>query len=168
MNGSSSWPIPDPVGPGEESVWSYPRPPRLEQAERRIRVELDGIVIADSTWALRVLETAHPPTYYVHPDDVDLVLLGPVAGGSWCEWKGRATYWAVETSTRRVEGGAWSYQAPCSSFAALADHFAFYPSLLDCFVDDERVSAQPGGFYGGWVTRDLAGPFKGGPGSTGW
>jgi uncharacterized protein (DUF427 family) len=149
-------------------VWSYPRPPRLERSERRVRVELDGHLVADSSRALRVLETAHPPTYYVHPGDVDLGLLDPVAGGSWCEWKGRATYWAVETATSRVDGGAWSYRTPCPPFEALADHLAFYPALLDCFVDDERATAQPGGFYGGWVTKDLAGPFKGGPGTLGW
>ncbi|MGD9701147.1 MAG: DUF427 domain-containing protein [Acidimicrobiia bacterium] len=161
-------PVPDPVGPGQESVWDYPRPPRLEPSTRRVRVELDGIVIAESSRALRVLETSHPPTYYVHPDDVVREFLERASGDSWCEWKGRAVYWTVQTATARVERGAWSYRTPLVPFDELADHLAFYPALFSCHLDDERVMPQPGGFYGGWVTNDLAGPFKGGPGTMGW
>ncbi len=161
-------PVPDPVGPGQESVWDYPRPPRLEPATRRVRVELGGTVIADCTRALRVLETSHPPTYYVHPADVARELLVPAPGGSWCEWKGPAAYWAVQMDGTRVEGGAWSYPTPLPPYEALADHLAFYPARFDCFLDDEPVAPQPGDFYGGWVTAELAGPFKGEPGSMGW
>jgi uncharacterized protein (DUF427 family) len=167
----NSWkaPLPDPVAPGQESVWDYPRPPRLERSARRVRVELAGSVIADSVRALRVLETSHPPTYYVHPDDVVWDLVEPAAArGSWCEWKGQASYWTVSVGSERVESGAWSYAHPTPDFAELAGHVAFYPAMFACRLDDELVTPQPGGFYGGWVTRDLAGPFKGGPGTLGW
>ncbi len=161
-------PAPDPVGPGQESVWDYPRPPRLEPARRRIRVELEGVVIADSSRGLRVLETSHPPTYYVHPEDVTWSHITEGSGSSWCEWKGRAAYWTVAVAGRRVENSAWSYPEPTSRFVDLADHVAFYPGQFACFLDDERVQPQPGGFYGGWVTAELAGPFKGAPGTLGW
>jgi uncharacterized protein (DUF427 family) len=162
-------PVRDPVLPGQESVWDYPRPPRLERSTRRVRVELDGTVIADSVRALRVLETSHPPTYYAHPDDLVWDLVEPAAArGSWCEWKGQATYWTVQVGDLRVEAGAWSYPQPTPDFAAIADHVAFYPALFACHLDDELVIPQPGGFYGGWVTNDLAGPFKGDPGTLGW
>ena len=158
----------DKVGLGQESVWDYPRPPRLERSTRRVRVELDGIVIADTTAALRILETSHPPTYYVPPDHVVWDLLVRASGDSWCEWKGRAAYWTVATATARVERGAWSYGAPRPPFTDLVDHVAFYPAQLRCLLDDELVTPQPGGFYGGWVTSDVVGPFKGGPGTMGW
>ena len=158
----------DKVGFGQESVWDYPRPPRLERSTRRVRVELDGTVIADSTSALRVLETSHPPTYYVPPDDVVWDLLTRASGDSWCEWKGRAEYWTVETATARVERGAWSYGAPRPPYEDLVGHVAFYPAQFRCHLDDELVTPQPGGFYGGWVTSDVVGPFKGGPGTMGW
>ena len=158
----------DKVGLGQESVWDYPRPPRLERSTRRVRVELDGMVIADTTAALRILETSHPPTYYVPPDDVVWDLLVRASGDSWCEWKGRAAYWTVETATARVERGAWSYGAPRPPFEDLVDHVAFYPAQFRCRLDDELVTPQPGGFYGGWVTSEVVGPFKGGPGTMGW
>ncbi len=162
-------PVPEPVGPGQESVWDYPRPPRLEPTSRRVRVELGGVTIADSVRALRVLETSHPPTYYVHPGDVDWALVTESnQRGSFCEWKGWATYWRVDAGGAHVEAGAWSYHQPTAGFVAIADHVAFYPALFVCRLDDELVAPQPGGFYGGWVTSDLAGPFKGGPGSLGW
>lgn len=167
----TSWraPVPDPVGPGQESVWDYPRPPRLERSTRRVRVELDGTVVADSVRAVRVLETSHPPTYYVHPDDVVWEFVVPAAArGTWCEWKGQASYWTVQVGGVRVEAGAWSYPQPTPGFSDLADHVAFYPAQFRCSVDDELVTPQPGGFYGGWVTGDLAGPFKGDPGTLGW
>ncbi|HEY5662993.1 MAG TPA: DUF427 domain-containing protein [Ilumatobacter sp.] len=161
-------PVPDPVGPGQESVWDYPRPPRLETSARHVRVELGGVVVADSDRALRVLETSHPPTYYVHPDDVAWQYLRPAPGGSLCEWKGQASYWTVAAGDQLVEAGAWSYRDPTPHFAAIVDHVAFYPARFRCLLDDEPVTPQPGGFYGGWVTGELAGPFKGGPGTFGW
>lgn len=162
-------PEPEPAGPGQESVWDYPRPPILELSTRRVRVELDGTFIADSVRSLRVLETSHPPTYYVHPADVVWDLIQPAAArGTVCEWKGRATYWTVTVGGVQVEAGAWSYPMPTARFAAVADHVAFYPALFTCRLDDELVTPQAGGFYGGWVTSDLAGPFKGEPGTLGW
>ena len=162
-------PVPDPVLPGQESVWAYPRPPRVEPTARRVRVELHGVVIADSTRAVRVLETSHPPTYYVHPGDVVWSLVEPAAARStWCEWKGHASYWTVQAGRLRVDAGAWSYHQPTPGFAAIVDHVAFYPARFDCFLDDEPVTPQPGGFYGGWVTKELAGPFKGDVGTLHW
>ena len=161
-------PQPEPVGPGEESVWDYPRPPRLEQTSRVVRVELAGVLVAESHRAFRVLETSHPPTYYVHPYDVDLDLVEPAGGSSVCEWKGSARYWTVGTGERTVVRGAWYYPSPNSPYEALADHVAFYCAPFDCFVDGERARPQPGGFYGGWVTNDVKGPFKGIPGSATW
>lgn len=162
-------PNPDPVMPGQESVWNYPRPPRLEHSLRRVLVELAGTIVADTVRAWRVLETSHPPTYYVHPDDVSWDLVEPAGmRGSFCEWKGQATYWTVQVGDVRVEGGAWSYPAPTSTFSEIAGHLAFYPARFACFLDDEPVTPQPGGFYGGWVTKEIAGPFKGDVGTMGW
>jgi uncharacterized protein (DUF427 family) len=162
-------PVPEVPGPGQESVWSYPRPPRLEGSSRRVRVVFADRVIAESTRALRLLETSHPPTWYLPPEDVDFARVVPASGSSFCEWKGAARYWDVVVGDRRVVQAAWSYPKPMAPFQALADHLAFYASRMDaCFVDDERVIPQPGGFYGGWITSDVAGPFKGIPGSRGW
>ena len=161
-------PTPIPPKPGQESVWDYPRPPRLEGVARRVRVEVDGAVVADAPGAIRILETSHPPTYYVAPEHVDFDLLDPVGGGSFCEWKGVAAYFDVVTDSRRIEGAAWSYPTPSETFAALTDHLAFYPALVSCFVDEERVRPQPGRFYGGWITDDVVGPFKGEPGTMFW
>jgi uncharacterized protein (DUF427 family) len=148
-----------------ERVWDYPRPPALVPCERRVRVEVGGRVIADSTSALRVLETSHPPTIYVPPADIAAGVLTPGRGGSVCEWKGRASYLDVCGRPR----AAWTYPSPVPAYAALTDHVAFYPGRMDaCWLDDERVQAQPGDFYGGWVTSDLIGPFKGPPGTLGW
>jgi len=157
-------------GPGQESVWDYPRPPRLEATPRRVRVVLGGVTIADTVHALRVLETSHPPTYYVPPADVRGDCLEEVPGvGSVCEWKGAARYFNVTAGGRRALRAAWSYPAPTPTFAALKDHLAFYVAAMDaCYLDDEQAHAQPGGFYGGWVTSDVVGPFKGEPGTEGW
>ena len=149
-------------------MWTYPRPPRLEPARAAIRVELGGVVVASSTSALRVLETSHPPSYYVPPNDCALELFAPAPGRSFCEWKGDAVYWTVTAGDRVAERAAWSYPTPTAGFAALRDHLAFYPSVFECFVDDERVTPQPGGFYGGWVTSLVAGPVKGPPGTEWW
>jgi uncharacterized protein (DUF427 family) len=155
-------------GPGQESVWDYPRPPRLEPSSRRVEVSVDGIVIADTTRAFRVLETYHPPSWYLPPDDVDPGVLRPVDGASFCEWKGVASYFDVAVGSQRIVRAAWAYPQPSAAFAAIRDHVAFYPALVECRVDGERVEPQPGVFYGGWVTSDVSGPFKGSPGMDGW
>ena len=153
-----------------ENVWEYPRPPALVPCERRVRIELGGVVIADSTAALRVLETSHPPTIYVPPGDIASEALRPAGGrGSSCEWKGAAHYFDVVGGPRVEARAGWAYAAPVERYAALRDHVAFYPSRMDaCWLDEERVLSQEGDFYGGWITADLEGPFKGGPGTLGW
>lgn len=156
-------------GPGQESVWDYPRPPRLEPVAKRIRVVFNGVTIADTERAYRVLETSHPPTYYLPPADIVMSHLAPAAGGSLCEWKGRAAYSNVVVGDRRAERAAWAYPEPTPPFAAIRDHVAFYVAAMEaCYVDGERATPQPGGFYGGWVTSDVVGPFKGEPGTSGW
>jgi uncharacterized protein (DUF427 family) len=162
-------PVPDPVGPGQVSVWSYPRPPRVEPEPRRLRVRFGGRVIADTTRAVRVLETSHPPNYYVPIDDVAPGVLDRGARTSWCEFKGQAHYFAVRSGDRVAADAAWGYDTPSPGYEALADTVAFYAGPMDeCLVDEEVAVAQPGGFYGGWITDDVAGPFKGGPGTNGW
>jgi len=154
-----------------ESVWDYPRPPRVEPCSRRVRVAFGGEVVAESVLALRVLETSHPPTIYVPPADVRADLLVPAGGrGSFCEFKGRARYLDVRGADGRVAASAaWTYRNPTPRFGALRDHVAFYPGRMDgCWLDDERVQAQEGDFYGGWITADIAGPFKGAPGTLAW
>ena len=165
----STRPEPEPVCPGQESAWAYPRPPLLEPTSAHLVVVLDGVTIADTTCAYRVLETSHPPNYYFPPDDIGPDALLPAKGTSFCEWKGRAHYFTVRGGERVETEAAWAYAAPSEAFAPLRDHVAFYASRMDaCFVDDELVVPQPGGFYGGWITSSVAGPFKGGPGSRGW
>lgn len=157
------------AGPGQESVWQYPRPPRLEPTSKRIEVVFAGTTIADTRRAWRVLETSHPPVYYLPADAVRRDLLVQTPRTSFCEWKGRATYWTVVVGDQQAIDAAWSYHTPYSEFAPIRDCFAFYAGRLEaCYVDGEAVTPQPGGFYGGWVTRDVCGPFKGEPGSAGW
>lgn len=154
-----------------ESVWDYPRPPRVEQSKRRVRVELGGGVIAETTRSFRVLETSHPPVHYLPPGDVVPGALRASGGGTtFCEWKGVATYYdVVGADGRVVPRAAWTYLDPRAGFEEIRDHVAFYPGRMDaCFLDDERVDAQPGDFYGGWITSDVVGPFKGAPGTSGW
>ncbi len=159
-----------------ESVWDYPRPPRLEPTARRIRILQAGVVLADTSHALRVLETSHPPVYYIRPQDIAMHYLRKVPRkSSYCEFKGNATYWTVDVAAAAaghpslVESAAWSYEEPTRAYAALQHHLAFYASRMsECWVDDERVVPQPGDFYGGWITSDLIGPFKGAPGTMGW
>ena len=154
-----------------ESVWDYPRPPRVEPSGRHIRVVLGGAVVADTTRAHRVLETSHPPVYYVPLADVVPGSLEPSRGpGTVCEWKGAASYYdVIGGNGRRVERGAWTYHDPAPGFEAIHDAVAFYPAPMDeCTVDDEVVEPQQGGFYGGWITSAVVGPFKGIPGSRGW
>ena len=162
-------PDPDPVSAGQESVWSYPRPPRLEPTTARLRVVFGGQVIADTTRGLRVLETSHPPNYYFPPEDVTPGVLDRRAHGSWCEFKGAAHYFDVRVGEHRAADAAWGYDDPQPAYRAMAGYVAFYPGRMDrCSVDDEVVHAQPGCFYGGWITRAVRGPFKGGPGTHGW
>jgi uncharacterized protein (DUF427 family) len=156
-------------GPGQESVWDYPRPPRVEPTSKRLRVVFGGVVIADTTRGWRVLETSHPPVYYIPPEDILPGALVATPRSSFCEFKGAARYFTVIAGGKRAEDAAWSYPDPSPPFARLRDHVAFYAGRMDeCTVDGERVTPQPGGFYGGWITRDIVGPFKGGPGSMGW
>ena len=155
--------------PGQESVWDYPRPPRIEAVVKRIRIELAGVTIADTTRAHRVLETASPPTYYLPQADIRVDLLEPSPRRSVCEWKGQARYWSVRIGDRLVADAAWSYPDPTPAFEAIRDHLAFYAGKMDaCFVGDARVAPQPGGFYGGWITPDVVGPFKGEAGTLHW
>lgn len=155
-------------GPGQESVWDYPRPPRIEPDAREIVVCAGTLEIVRTRRALRVLETASPPTFYLPWDDVRRECFIAAPGSSHCEWKGAARYWTVVADGQRFEAAAWSYPEPRTSAEALRDHVALYPSRLACFVDGVRVLPQPGRFYGGWITPELVGPFKGEPGSEGW
>ena len=156
-------------GEGQESVWDYPRPPRVEPVARRVRVVFGGETIAETTRALRVLETSHPPTYYIPLADIAPGALVATPRRSFCEFKGSAHYYSVRAADREATDAAWGYAAPTPEYAALADHVAFYAGPMDgCFVGDERVEPQPGAFYGGWITRDVVGPFKGAPGTMGW
>lgn len=162
---------PEPIapGPGQESVWAYPRPPRLERVADRIRVVFAGQVLVDTAAAWRVLETSHPPTYYLPPGDFRAGTLVPAGGGSICEWKGPARYFDVVTGERTAPRAAWTYPRPLPPFEPIADHVALYAAAMDsCTVRGEVATPQPGGFYGGWVTSKVVGPFKGGPGTSGW
>jgi uncharacterized protein (DUF427 family) len=160
---------PDPVGPGQESVWTFPRPSIAQPSARHLRIEHRGGVVAETRRAIRTIETSHPPTYYFPLEDVDAVVTRLPRSGSFCEWKGAAVYFDVSVAGTTVPEAAWSYPTPTSPFAAIAGYLAFYAAAFDgCFVDGERVRPQPGGFYGGWITSDLAGPFKGVPGSQFW
>jgi uncharacterized protein (DUF427 family) len=152
-----------------ESVWDYPRPPALVACAHRVVVAFAGVEVADSSRTLRVLETSHPPVYYIPAEDVRRELLTPAGGGTWCEWKGRARYWDLRVGDRVSRRAAWSYPDPSPRFEALRDAVAFYPGRVDeCRVDSEVVVAQPGDFYGGWITSRIRGPFKGAPGTAGW
>ncbi len=156
-------------GPGRESVWDYPRPPRVEPCRRRVRVIHRGATVADSKRALRVLETSHPPGIYIPPDDVAEDLLVPERRTTICEYKGPARYWAVSVGGEVTPTAAWSYPKPWPGYEAIAGCYSFYPGRVDrCLLDDEAVEAQEGSFYGGWITADIVGPFKGGPGTLGW
>ena len=155
--------------PGQESVWDYPRPPRVESSSERIRVLIGDHVLADSTDTQRVLETSHPPVYYIPQTDVEMRYLLPSRRGTFCEWKGHATYFSYARNGRIIEDIAWCYANPTDRFAAIENCIAFYPSKVDaCFVGDEQAQPQPGDFYGGWITSKIAGPFKGSPGTMGW
>ena len=152
-----------------ESVWDYPRPPRVEPVSERIRIIFNGEVIADSARAYRVLETSHPPTYYLPQKDVQMGFLNRTEKSSTCEWKGKAVYYDLSVNDKTAAKAAWSYPDPTPAFAEIKDHLAFYAGPMDaCFLGEEQVRPQPGGFYGGWITENITGPFKGGPGTIGW
>lgn len=164
-------PVPQrtPPGPDQESVWDYPRPPRLEAVSSQVEVIFAGNTIAISLESLRVLETSHPPVYYLPPGSFIPSCVVPSGRTSFCEYKGTATYLNVVFGKNRVADAAWRYDDPSPGYEALAGHVAFYPGLMDvCLVDGEYVTPQPGGFYGGWVTSKVVGPFKGEPGTEGW
>lgn len=162
-------PRPDPVSPGQESVWRYPRPAIAEPSKGPIRIEHRGALVADTRAAVRTLETSHPPSWYLPPADLTPSLLRRSERRSFCEWKGQAIYWHLAIDDELLRDVAWSYPEPTPAFAALRDHVAFYVGLLDsCTVDGEQVRPQPGGFYGGWITSAVSGPFKGVPGSRFW
>ena len=162
-------PEPDPVLPGQESVWDYPRPPIAEPTTRQIRIVNKGHVLVDTRAAWRTLETSHPPTYYIPQGDIAMEHLRSNPARSICEWKGQAVYWDVLVGGERIVGAGWSYPSPSPSFAGLAGHIAFYAAPFDeVTVGGEQVTPQPGGFYGGWITSREAGPFKGIPGSRFW
>ena len=170
---------PTPIRPNtsQESVWDYPRPPRLESVQKRIQIISGREVLADTTRAYRVLETSHPPVYYLPPEDIRLERLVKSGGSSFCEWKGAARYYALngtDVTPMRATDVAWYYSEPTRGFEKIAGYLAFYAGRIalqdgdGCFVDGERVTPQPGGFYGGWITADVVGPFKGIAGSMGW
>lgn len=155
--------------PGQESVWDYPRPPRVEPSNKHIHVIFNGTVIADSRSAYRVLETSHPPVYYIPPQDVRMEFLRVTARQTFCEFKGTARYFSVTVDGKQAENAAWCYPSPASGYAALKNYVAFYPQRMDgCFVDGERVTPQSGDFYGGWITCEIVGPFKGDVGTWDW
>ena len=162
-------PTPATPRPGQESVWDYPRPPRLEEFHGSITIELGGETIASTDRGWRVLETSHPPTYYLPPTAFRDGVLRQAEGSSWCEWKGAASYYDLVTTTATAERAAWTYLRPTRGFEPLAGAIAVMAAAVDrCVVNGEQVQPQPGGFYGGWITSWVTGPFKGVPGSMGW
>jgi uncharacterized protein (DUF427 family) len=155
-------------GPGQESVWDYPRPPVVVDDTRLVQVKLGNTLIAQTRAARRVLETASPPAFYLPPGCINDACLLPRSGNSFCEWKGMAIYFSVCVGEHCVEDAAWAYCEPFPPFSSIRQYLAFYPHRLECYVDGERVRAQAGGYYGGWVTGEIVGPFKGEPGTSQW
>ena len=152
-----------------ENVWDYPRPPRLEPVPQALRIVFAGRLIAESRAGWRVLETSHPPVYYLPRNSFTGCSVEQAPGGSFCEWKGDAAYWSLRVGDRCAVAAAWSYEDPTAAFAAIQGHLAVYAARMEaCTVDGEVVTPQPGGFYGGWITSNLRGPFKGSPGTLGW
>lgn len=154
---------------GQESVWDYPRPPRIEPVAERLRVIFNGVTVADTINGYRVLETSSPPTYYIPPEDVRTDLLQQSSSNTFCEWKGSATYWSIDVDGKTSADAAWSYRTPTPAFEQIRDHLSFYAGRVDaCYVADEQVQPQAGDFYGGWITSKIVGPFKGEPGTLHW
>lgn len=157
------------TNPDRESVWDYPRPPAVDPTDRTIRVVFNDRTIAHTTDAIRILETSHPPVYYIPPSDVATGHLVQEERTTLCEFKGRAVYYTIRVDDRSVPHAAWVYPTPSEEYAAIAGHFAFYPSKVDrCTVDDDAARPQDGDFYGGWITDEIVGPFKGAPGTMEW
>ena len=154
---------------GQESVWDYPRPPRVEKCTKRLKVVFNGVVIAETTEAYRVLETSHPPAYYIPPRDIKMQHLQKTSRSTFCEFKGQAVYYSIKLDGKTADNAAWVYENPAKGYEAIRSYLSFYAGKVDaCFVDDEQVLAQAGDFYGGWITKDIVGPFKGGAGTVGW
>ena len=167
-NGRERPPFADAPGPGQESVWDYPRPPTIEVDSRSILVTIGDTTIAETSRAFKVMETASPPTFYIPLSDFKDVLLIPAGGGSVCEWKGLAKYFDIKTGDRLVTAAAWTYPSPSPAFSQITDCIGLYPSKVKAYLDGEPVQPQHGAFYGGWVTNEIVGPFKGLPGTSGW
>ncbi len=156
-------------GPGQESVWDYPRPPRLEESDNHIQIVFNGVTLVDTHRAMRALETSHPPVYYIPPEDIAMEYFTPTSRKTYCEFKGNASYYTISVNGKSLPDGAWYYRQPSKGYERMANYVAFYPGKMDaCFVNEEKVQAQPGDFYGGWITKNIVGPFKGGPGTMGW
>ncbi|KPQ37238.1 MAG: hypothetical protein HLUCCA11_02060 [Phormidesmis priestleyi Ana] len=162
-------PDPIPAGPNQESVWDYPRPPRVEDVTKHIRIIFNHELIANTHRAKRVLETSHPPNYYISLDDIKTEYLVPSTHTTYCEWKGQAKYYTLQVGDRHAINVAWYYPNISPAYEELKGYVGFYPGPMDaCYVDSEKVQPQAGDFYAGWITHDIVGPFKGGPGSWGW
>lgn len=156
-------------GPGQESVWDYPRPPRIEECSRHIEVVFNGMMIADTRRAKRVVETSHPPVYYIPLEDVQAEFFVPSSHHTWCEWKGEACYYVLRVNDRESQNAAWYYPDPKPGYEALRGHVAFYGSRVDaCYLDGEHVQPQDSQLYGGWITHDVVGPFGAGQDNSGW
>lgn len=153
---------------GQESVWDYPRPPIIKEEKRHVRITFNGHTVANTKSALRVLETASPPGIYIPPDDIEHQFLISATSSSICEWKGRAFYWSIKCGEAWARNAAWSYPYPLKGFTRIANYLSFYPAMLECWIGDVKVKPQPGSFYGGWITPDVTGPFKGAPGTEDW
>lgn len=155
--------------PGQESVWDYPRPPKVDPSEKHVRVIFNGETIAETTHAIRVLETSHPPGWYIPRDDWKIEYLTRTAHRTICEFKGAATYWTIKVGDKTADNAGWSYEDPTPGFVAIKGYITVYPGRMEaCYIDDEKVIPQEGNFYGGWITADVVGPFKGAPGTWGW
>lgn len=153
----------------KESVWDYPRPPRIERTTKHIQVFFGGLLIADTKAAFRLLETSHPPTYYIPPDNVQFKYLQKTDKRSICEYKGIADYYDLKVNDQFSKNAAWSYPNPKPGYELLKNHLSFYPDRVEsCYVDGEQVRAQEGDFYGGWITSNIIGPFKGAAGTESW
>ncbi len=162
-------PTPIPPQPGQESVWDYPRPAILQDTDKHLKVICNGIVLAETSNGKRVLETSHPPTYYFPPEDVKLEYLTETSRQIACEWKGRYLYYDIKIGDKYIQYGSWRYFQPTPDFVSIQTYYAFIPALMDaCYVNDELATPQSGDFYGGWITKDIVGPFKGGSGTWGW
>lgn len=162
-------PKPIPPGPGQESVWDYPRPPRIEDTTKPIQIIFNGETIADTRRAKRALETSHPPNYYIPVEDVKMEYLTKSDRSTYCEWRGRASYYTLTVGDRQAKNVAWYYNEIYPAYSELLGYIGFYPQPMDaCYVDGEKVQPQAGDFYAGWITKDIVGPFKGEPGTRGW